>query len=142
MVVARSILIWDQMQTIRFCIVSKIQPDLYLFPSYQRNIHRLEEAIDGAISVGLFEDIIGDIEHSVVLHNAFVQNLAEMETLDRETAEIDEWIKQHFTMGMVRLLDRCIQLHHYAFPKGSSDRITREIEPLRKKAWTYLGQRE
>jgi len=31
----------------------------YFFPSYQRNIHRLEDSIDNAVAVGLFEDLVG-----------------------------------------------------------------------------------
>ena len=130
LVAARCILIWDQHLTIRAMWESGNKVDPYVFPSYQRNIHRLEEALDGAVAAGLFEDLVSDREYAVGLHCAFTQSLAHMEKLDPEKAKLEEWIKEHFIMGMVRLLECCIQRHKYTLSKKRRDQITQEIADL------------
>lgn len=137
-VAARSVLIWDQMKTVMFAKRHGHQIDPYFFSSYQRNIRRLEDSLDGAVSVGLFGDLVGNQENALTLHNAFVQSLAHMETLDPEKAELDDWIKQHFLMGMVRLIDCCVRLHSYTLPKNLRVRLVQNLSGLKDEAWTYI----
>ncbi len=141
LVVARGVVVWDQMQTVVTAKVNGFRLDPYFFPSYQRNVHRLEDAIDSAVAVGLFEDLVGVQEHALSLHSAFLQSLAHMEMLSPDGAEVDEWIKEHFTMGMVRLLDHCIHLHSYTLPTELRLRIAQDISGLRGKAWTYIYEK-
>jgi hypothetical protein len=59
LVVARSVLVRVQMKIVIAAKVDGFQLVPYFFPSYQRNIHRLEDSIDNAVAVGLFEDLVG-----------------------------------------------------------------------------------
>ena len=138
LVVARSVLVWVQMQNLIVAKIGGYQLDPYFFPSYQRNIHRLEDAIDNAVAVGLFGDLVGSQEHALSLHTAFIQCLAHMETLSPESAELDDWIKQHFTMGIIRLLDRCIRLHPYTLPTKLRNRLLQRLSGIRDKASSYI----
>jgi hypothetical protein len=118
--------------------VGGYQLDPYFFPSYQRNIHRLEDSIDNAVAVGLFEDLVGTQVQQLFMHSAFIQSLAHMETLSPESADLDDWIKQHFTMGIERLLDRCIRRHAYTLPTKLRNHLLRELSGIRVEASSYI----
>jgi hypothetical protein len=138
LVSTRSILVWEQIQTVIAAKKGEFSLDSYFFPSYQRNIHRLEDALDGAFAVGLFSDLIGTRENALTLHLAFLQSLTNMEGLNPQNSELDEWIKQHFLMGMVRLLDQCMGNRSCHFPKDLKANLLPKISGLQEEAWNYI----
>jgi hypothetical protein len=140
LVAARSVLVWEQLLTVAECLSTNEVLDPYLFPSYQRNIQRLEEALDGAFAVGLFDDLIGARENALTLYTAFVQSLVAMETQRLQNDDLNEWIKEHFTMGMVRLLDQLISCHSYSLPEDMRSRLDKKVSKLRELAWTYCNR--
>jgi hypothetical protein len=139
-VATRGVIVWEQMHIAINAKRSGGALDPYFFPSYQRNVRRLEDAIEGAVSLGLFKDLVGHARRSVALHAAYIQSLSTMETIDPEGADIDDWIKEHFTMGTIRLLDCCIRHHPYSLPADLRERLRREISRNRDQAYTYIDQ--
>ena len=107
-VAARAVVVWEQMQNIMFCLKYEKQLDPYFFPSYQLNIQRLEKAIDKAISVGCFEELVTTKSNALTYHAVFIQGLVYVKSLDiKEMTDLNEWINKHFLLGMARLVCQC-----------------------------------
>ena len=139
-VAAQSLVLWDQINTIISIQVHKFEYDPYIFPSVQINAKRLEEDLDAAIGMGLLSEIVGDHKNSLALYVAFCQSLSYIINLqDAENQPIEEWTKQHFVMGMIRLIDICINYEPDLIPSNIRSEISKKIDPLVEQSWTYVG---
>jgi hypothetical protein len=137
-VAARAAIVWDQLQTVLSAEKYKFSLDPYLFPSIQNNIRRLEEALDMTISAGLTKELISIRRNAVPLYCAFVQSLYFVTTLQSTDEIRDALIKEHFTMGMVRLLGQCMSFGKEMLPdQRSYSSLSQEIKD---QAWDYLGR--
>ncbi len=131
---SQTLILWDQTQTILSASKNGFEVDDYVFPSMRRNAQRLEESLQVAIGMGLWSVVVGDRPHVVTMFSAFSQSLVDASVQASEEA----WTKEHYLMGIVRLLDVCSQSDLV-----SDDGLQREIaasrpDELVDDAWTYL----
>jgi hypothetical protein len=140
-VAMRTIVLWDQISTIVDAQVHRYSVDPYLFPSIQQNAKRLEDALDEAISVGLLRETISDHPDALQLYSAFTQGLSFVRNLPNpESQPLEQWTRQHFLMGLIRLLDRSFRYRQSFFPEPMKAKISNRIDPLLSDAWNYLGR--
>lgn len=141
-VASRTMVLWDQLQTIATAQVTDSAIDSYILSSYQKNALRLEEALDKAIGIGLLSKLMGNHKHSFILYVAFVQSLNHVATLeDPDKRPLEEWTKQHFSMGLVRLIDILRKFDSPLLPQSVYHSLDEErLEKLTEEAWTYLDQ--
>lgn len=140
-IAARAVVLWDQIDTIASAQVRKSDVDPYLFPSIQENARRLEEALDAAIGLGLFRELLEDRNHSLPMYSAFVQGVRWVASMpDPDTQSLDAWTKQHFLFGMIRLLDVCLRYKPSLLPMSIRTEVTAKVVSLKTQAWTYLSQ--
>lgn len=138
-VAARTTLVWTQLRSLMYAHRDRLEVDPYLFSSMQINARRLEEALDAAICAGLIEEIITDRPDAWVLHAGFVESLvwaAELEKKEREA--VDNWMKQKYLFGLVRLIELCLNYKEPLFPSRLSAILARQIEGLQREAWYEL----
>ena len=133
----QALVVWDQMSAINSAQVSNYELNEYFFPSYKKNVLRLEELINQGVSIGLYNVIVGEREHALSLHSAFIQSLVQMETQNSDYTELSKWIPQHFAMGMVRLLNGCITFDPLLIPETESE-VVEKVFSLKEIAWTYV----
>lgn len=138
-VAIRAAVLWDQIQTI-LAAAGYFPVDDYLFPSVQNNAKRLEEALDLAIGSGLIHEIMSKHPKALVLYTTFLQSLYFI-TSKLSSDELQEaCLKDHFTLGMVRLLDRCILFSPKVFPDDFQKETAEFIVPRAEMAWGYLDK--
>ena len=141
-VASRTMVLWDQLKTIATAQVSSSTIDLYMLSSYQKNALRLEEASDKAIGIGLLSKLMGNHKHSFILYVAFVQSLNHIATLEKPDKQpLEEWTKQHFSMGLVRLVDILRKFDSSLLPQSVYHSLYHSLdEKLTEEAWTYLDK--
>ena len=141
-VASRTVLLWDQVQTVARVQLDGLALDSYRLISFQKTALRLEDALDKATGVGLFPRILGDHRHSLMLYAAFVQGLswvANLEEADEQPLETSPG--KHFSMGLVRLLDVCQKFDSSLLPENLFESMdTERLEELVKEAWTYMDR--
>ncbi len=136
-VAVRTIILWEQVQTILSSAEYGYPVDDYLFPSIQNNARRLEKALDLAISSGLTQQIISQREQALVLYTAFVQALFYI-TTDLGTDQIRKaCLDDHFTLGMIRLQNQCLDFKHDILPSYLTD--SDFVRNVSDRAWNYLS---
>jgi len=133
---ARTVVLWDQMLTVMGATSGKYSLDPYVFGAMRVSAHRLEEALDKAIGLGLWSRIVGDDPTSLPMYTALVRCLTD--AANQEISSPEPWTKEHLVMGMVRLLDACAAdsdgSKETALARLVSSRVTPEI---RQMAYTY-----
>ena len=141
-VASRTIVLWEQLQTIATTQASGSTIDSYILSSYQKNALRLEEVLDKAIGLGLLSKLMGTHKHSFILFVAFVQSLNHIATLEEPAKKLlEEWMSQHFSMGLVRLVDTLRKFDSSLLPQSVYNSLDeRRLEKLTEEAWTYLDK--
>jgi hypothetical protein len=134
---ARAIVLWEQMQNVFSAIKMGHELDPYIKASMRKNGIRLEESIDKAISLGLWDVVVTSRENSIVLFAAFTQALEDASASERE---YDVWAKTHLLMGMVRLLDVC-EKYEKSRDGELVSALSSSIRPaLIDESWSYLNR--
>ena len=141
-VASRTMVLWDQLRTIATAQVSSSTINSYRLSSFQKNALRLEEALDKAIGIGLLSKLLGNHEHSFILYVAFVQSLNRIATLEEPDKQpLKEWTEQHFSMGLVRLVDVLRKFNSSLLPQSVYHSLDEgRLEELTEEAWTYLDK--
>ena len=140
-VATRAVILWEQAAIIATAQVTKSTVDSYMFCSIQKNARRVEEALDQAVRVGLFDIVLGDREHSLPLYAAFLQGLTDVEELENpEDQPLEAWTREHFVMGLVRLLDTCRRYRTSVLPSQTTQSIGPRLDQMLEKAWTYASR--
>jgi len=133
---SQALVLWQQIQIVTAANRQSIEPDPYLFVYLKDNCKRVESSIENAIGLGLWDLFVPkDIKHSMALHVEFMQSLTYNSTIT--TNITDDWTKEHFLMGMIRLLEFCKKYDklNVELKESFNDLID---EDLRKMAWNYL----
>jgi hypothetical protein len=141
-VAIRAVVLWDQVYTILTAKKHDFAVDDYLLRSIQSNAKRLEESLVSAIGSGLVHEIMSTREKALVLFTTFLQSLNFITTTLPSDELLEACIKDHFTLGMIRLLDRCILYSPKLFPNDLDKKISEDVVPHADMAWGYLDEQQ
>ena len=141
-VASRTMVLWDQRRTIETAQVSGITINPYMLSSYHKSALRLEEVLDKAIGIGLLSKLMGTHEQSFILFVDFLRSLNHIATLEGPAKKLlEEWLNQHFSMGLVRLVDTLRKFDSSLLPQSVYNSLDeRRMEKLTEEAWTYLDK--
>ena len=119
---------------------SSILKNDYNLSYYKINIKRLEESLEEGIKLGLINELLGtdSTKTALEMHLAFRRNLAIIPEFDINEKSMNDWIPEHFTMGIIRLVDQCYRYDNDIFPSIFTDKELGKIQSLRHTAYTYL----
>ena len=137
-VAARSTILLDQIMTIISADVGGFNLDGYLYPSVKSNAKRLEEALDAAISLGLIEKVLSNRVNALPMYNAFAQSLYFASEMTEPADIRAAFMKDHLTLGLIRLLDQCLDFGQHLLPSTIEETTRAYIEPRSALAWDYL----
>ncbi|MDE3106308.1 MAG: hypothetical protein KGK08_14150, partial [Acidobacteriota bacterium] len=112
------------------------------FASYQRNVSRLEAALDDTFASGLINEFVTTRKDAPLLYGAFIQDLVSTETLPLTELDLKKWTKQHFYMGLIRTADSLIRQPRWYVSREVKDLLRKYItDDLINEAWNYLGKK-
>ncbi|MEP5339712.1 MAG: hypothetical protein ABJL44_13505 [Algibacter sp.] len=139
-IASQAILFWEQIQILMNANVNKYDVDPYIYISLKQNAKRLEESIEKAISLGLWNTIVPKRKrNSDGMHVAFIQSLMHQSVSDIDTP-ID-WLKQHLIMGIVRLFEICE--NYEGLNKSLKDELEKRVsKEIRELSWVYIYKNE
>ena len=133
-----ALILYDLFQIVLACVIAGNPPDPYLLGVMQSQAKYLRESIRDAIRLRLWNSVIGVKPHALTLHTAFMAALISAE----EQQDTEPWIKEHFTMGIVRIITLCDNYHRQIndplFGPLLSEKVNTFGE-LRDRCWVYLN---
>jgi|SRR5208282_109630 len=105
-----AVVYWDQLTTVITAQVKRFPVDDYMFASMRANARLVTDALNAAVGVGLLHCFLDEAPHGLQRYTAFYQGLVWAASLpEGERRPLEDYTKQHLIMGMVRLLDTCVQ---------------------------------
>eukprot|EP00903_Cladosiphon_okamuranus_P013216 g12327.t1 len=136
----QALLMFDALQTALLMHTENIPCDHNRMELMRKRARMLQEAIDTAIRLRLWNEIVGQRKHSLPLFTAFMESLI---TAGSEGATMKDWRKQHFGMGLLRIVVLCEEYHRplKGEPLGPmlSSKVARwSSNGLLDKAWGYV----
>jgi hypothetical protein len=138
-VLYRTIILWEQTDTVVQAQVKNFTVDPYVYPSMRDNSRLLTSAMDAAIETGGLDKLIGKDKHALDMYIAFVQGLQQQAQIRTEAdVALSEWTKQHVLFGLIRQLDNLLDYPGSGVPQSVIKRIKEEIAPLQNEAHNYL----
>ena len=134
--------VYNDLVTIASSLTHEYEVDNFIYYSIQHNANRLDKLLDEAVGVGHLQilrgdHLSGDKNISIIMWNAFRSGLHEVVRLDAETATSEDYTKQHFVMGVIRLMDQCRQ-HADTHVASDIHVLLEGKESLVEEAWNYL----
>ena len=134
--------IYNDIVTIATSLTYQTPVDTYIFHSIRNNVDKLDRLIDETLGLGQVDVLrgmhpTGDSSVTALLWNAFRAGMHEVIRIDPDMAAGEDYTKQHFVMGTVRLLDQC-RKHADAHLTNEIDDFLEGKESLVMDSWNYL----
>ena len=131
----------DRQQVFYAANLHDFEVDPYQFVAASREAKQLGELLDGCTQLQLTRYCVGvDRDHQWALYGALRAAVAEQAELDPSLATPDDYTKQHFVMGLIRIADLCLEYEGIEMPEDLVESQRRLDEDMHKLAWTYLKQ--
>jgi hypothetical protein len=138
-IAARAVLAWDDWQTAAQCELRGEAFPEHKFLSARENIRRLEEAIDLALSLGLFKEVMSTKKHSVTYAAASYAAFKEASAVEDAPSFGGIILKLHFTFGLLRALHQVASYRRRLVPEGIMKETKATLRRFGNKPWEYLS---
>ena len=128
-----------------------IHPDKYIYNGIKECASLLRKSLSKAHRLGLTSVIVGQGHaHQWPLYNAFLSGVLEIAMLDPNDADPEDFTKEHFLMGIIRLGDGC--RNYMEDESRASEYVAKPMktdlanamdqipESTLKRAWGYLAE--
>ena len=137
-IATRAALAWDHFKTAGLCHQSGQSFPDYQFPAARMNMERLEQSIDAALALGMFEVVMSTREHAVVYANASYAAFREAAEAKSPSEFNDALLKQHLLFGLLRMLEQCSAYRSPVMPSNLRKRYRATVKRYGNEPWTYL----
>lgn len=137
-IAARAALAWDHWQTAGLCHQSGQSFPDYQFPAARINMERLEQSIDAALALGMFEDVMSAREHAIIYANASYAAFREAADAKSPSEFNDALLKLHLLFGLLRTLEQCSAYRSPVMPSNLRKKYRAMVKRYGNEPWTYL----
>ena len=105
-VAAHAVLLWRHVQNVSVAYSKEVEVEPLIYVDMQEKASKLDDAIQAAIALGLYEDLLSSRSCAVNQFARFSKFIAYIQTLDPKSTPPEVWGRDEFLFGLIRLLDR------------------------------------
>lgn len=136
------LLAYNMMNTIATMIRGGLECDPFLLELMRSRVKSLHEAMYAAIRLRLWEHVVGEREHALLLFDMFCGNLFSAAS---EGSSMEEWVKEHFVFGLTRVMMLCEEYHLSLEDEPLGPLLTSKVadfsDEKKAMAWEYVHRR-
>ena len=99
-VAAHAVLLWRHVQNVSVAYRAKVEVEPLIYTDIQKKASKLDDAIQAAIALGVYEDLLSSRSCAVNQFASFSKFIAYIQSLDPKSTPPEAWGREEFVFGL------------------------------------------